>query len=34
LDREELRGLSPADFPDAELSVKDLESLFTSLSQE
>jgi iturin family lipopeptide synthetase A len=32
LDREELQGLSPSDFPDAELSIKDLENLFTTLS--
>jgi acyl transferase domain-containing protein/non-ribosomal peptide synthetase component F len=34
LDHEELQGLSPADFPDAELSVKDLENLVTSLNQD
>ena len=34
LDREELRGFSPADFPDAELSMKDLENLVTTLSQD
>jgi acyl transferase domain-containing protein/non-ribosomal peptide synthetase component F/NRPS condensation-like uncharacterized protein len=34
LDRGELRGLSPADFPDAEISMKDLENLFTTLNQD
>lgn len=34
LDQDELRALSPADFPDAELSLKDLEHLVTTLSQE
>jgi non-ribosomal peptide synthetase component F/NRPS condensation-like uncharacterized protein len=34
LDQQEIGGLSPADFPDAELSVKDLENLVTTLSQD
>jgi non-ribosomal peptide synthetase component F len=32
LSREEVGGVSPADFPDAELSRKDFESLFSGLS--
>ena len=34
LTEEEMGGLSPADFPDADLSRKDLENLVMTLNQE